>query len=364
MYISELEIYNFRNYVLQKVQFQDGLNIICGKNAQGKTNLLEAIYLLSTGTSPRAVSDKEMINLDADRARVSATVISNSGSKEVEMVLSKKEKKRATVNEMAIVKIGELLGNINTVYFSPDEMRLIKNSPEYRRRFMDIDLCQLSRSYFYTLNKYNKILKQRNALLKSDKKQDVIDSIQIWSEQLAKEGAKIIKQRREFCSNISSYAKKIHSELTSGTEDLEISYQTSVESKVDSEIEKELFESMMKNIERDMRLGFSSVGAQRDDINIMLSDIDVRTYGSQGQQRTATLSMKLAEIEIFEKINGEKPILLLDDVLSELDESRRVRLLEKAETLQTILTCTKAELIKQKGKLFFVEKGCAKEVEE
>ncbi|MEG2117151.1 MAG: AAA family ATPase, partial [Clostridia bacterium] len=154
MYISELEIYNFRNYALQKVEFIDGLNIVCGKNAQGKTNLVEAIYLLSTGSSPRAVSDKEMINLNADRARVSAKVVWDTGVRDVEMVLSRREKKRASVNDLNIAKIGELLGNINTVYFSPDEMSLIKDSPEYRRRFMDIDLCQLSRAYFYVLNKY------------------------------------------------------------------------------------------------------------------------------------------------------------------------------------------------------------------
>lgn len=357
MFITELELYNFRNYAQQKVQFVDGLNIVCGKNAQGKTNLVEAIYLLSTGASPRAVSDKEMINLGAERARVSAKVTWDTGTRDVEMVLSKKEKKRASVNEMNIVKIGELLGNLNTVYFSPDEMSLIKDSPEYRRRFMDIDLCQLSRAYFYILNKYNKILKQRNALLKCENKKDVYDSLQIWSEQLSVEGAKIIKQRREFCKNISNFAKEIHGNLSGRKEELNISYSTSAVSEIESEIAKELFDGMMKNIDRDIRLGFTSVGAQRDDIKITLSNIDIRTYGSQGQQRTATLAMKLAEIEIFEKINGEKPILLLDDVLSELDDERQAKLIEKASSLQTIITCTNADKFQKKGKIFLIENG-------
>ncbi len=357
MYIDKLEIYNFRNYVKQEVSFSKGLNVVTGSNAMGKTNLVEAIYLLSTGSSPRAVSEREMINLQAERARAYAEVKSEFGSSEVEIVLSRNEKKRALVNGMAIAKIGELLGNINTVYFSPDEMSLIKNSPDYRRRFMDIDLCQLSRSYFYTLNKYNKILKQRNALLKCEDKTKVRNSISIWSDQLAEVGAKIIRQRQKFCENVSVFAGEIHGDLTGGKEKLVISYQTTAKGETEEEIAKELIQGLEKNLERDLKLGFTSVGAQRDDIKIMLGDIDIRTYGSQGQQRTATLAMKLSEIDVFQKVNGDKPILLLDDVLSELDGKRQSKLLKKAESLQTILTCTSAETVRGKGNIIVVKDG-------
>ena len=357
MYINKLEVNNFRNYEKEEVRLTNGLNIISGKNAQGKTNLVEAIYLLSTGGSPRTSNDKELIKINSERARIFGNVMWESGDRQIEMILSRKEKKRATVNGMAIAKIGELLGNMNTVYFSPDEMGLVKDSPDYRRRFMDIDLCQLSRSYFYTLNKYNKILKQRNALLKSDSKNSARELIGIYDQQMACEGAKLIKQRKFFCSNISEYASEIHGSLSGMVEELVVSYQTSAEGETESEIESSIIMQLEKNFERDLRLGYTSVGAQRDDIKIMLSDIDVRTYGSQGQQRTATLSMKLAEIEIFNKINREKPILLLDDVLSELDETRRGQLIKRAENLQTIITCTNAEVIKSKGVSIVVDKG-------
>ena len=357
MYINKLELNNFRNYSQEEVYLANGLNIISGKNAQGKTNLVEAIYLLSTGGSPRTANDKELIKIGAERARIFGNVMWESGDRQIEMILSRKEKKRATVNGMNIAKIGELLGNMNTVYFSPDEMGLIKDSPDYRRRFMDIDLCQLSRSYFYTLHKYNKILKQRNALLKGDKKNSAKELIGIYDQQLAGEGAKLIKQRKSFCQNISLYASEIHGSLSGMVEELVISYQTSAEGDSESDIASSLIQQLERNFERDLRLGYTSVGAQRDDIKIMLSGIDVRTYGSQGQQRTATLSMKLAEIEVFNNINREKPILLLDDVLSELDENRRSQLIKRAENLQTIITCTNAEVIKNKGLSIVVDNG-------
>lgn len=355
MFLEKLEVYNFRNYIKETIEFSNGLNIIVGQNAQGKTNLLEAIYLLSTGRSPRTVQDKEMINFNAKEARVSAKVVTDIGEREIEMMLSKNVKKRARINGMNIARISELLGNLNTVFFSPDEMRLIKNSPSFRRQFMDIDLCQLSRTYFYTLNKYNKILSQRNALLKQDK--DVLNTIHIWTEPLAEIGAKIIHQRKTFCDNISAYASIIHSELTNGKEEIAISYQTTSEGSDEEEIASSLLFDLNKNLERDIKLRYTSVGPHRDDIKIEVDDIDVRKYGSQGQQRTAALSMKLAEIDIFKNIDGENPILLLDDVLSELDEIRREKLLNYSKDIQTILTCTTAEQIRARGKVFLIKNG-------
>lgn len=355
MIVKKLDLYNFRNYIKGTAHFGDGLNIVAGKNAQGKTNLIEGIYLLATGTSPRLSNDKGLIRKGEDYARVTATAENIGGEFEVEMLMSKNAKKCATVNGMAIAKIGELIGNIRAIYFSPDEMSLIKDSPDFRRRFMDIDLSQVDRSYFYSLNKYNKILRQRNALLKDESVEKIKSTISLWDEQLAKEGAKLIVARRAFCKDLSSEAERIHKSIAQN-ELLKIEYSTSVESEDEDGIAFELIEKLKKNIERDSYLKFTGVGPQRDDIKITLSGEDVRTFGSQGQQRTATLSLKLAEIAIFEKLSGEKPILLLDDVMSELDKERRTRLLKACEGGQTIVTTTDEEEIGN-GNLIKIENG-------
>lgn len=342
MYVKKLDLYNFRNYDKETVLFDEGLNIVVGKNAQGKTNLIESVYLLATGTSPRIVSDKELIKMDAKIAKICALAKCEGGDVEVEMVLSKSSKKCASVNGMNIAKIGELIGNIRAIYFSPDEMSLIKDSPEYRRKFMDIDLSQINRQYFYCLNKYNKILKQRNTLLKEEKTQNVLETLEVWDSALSKAGAWIIVKRREFCERLSNISKKIHRSIADN-ENLEIVYQTSATKESENEIAEEIKGQLLKNRERDIRLGFTSIGPQRDDIKITLNGVDLRTYGSQGQQRTSTLSLKLAEIEIFKEVTRENPILLLDDVLSELDEKRRLKLLEACKVCQTIITCTEID---------------------
>ncbi len=342
MIVKKLDLYNFRNYIKGTAYFSDGLNIVAGKNAQGKTNLIEGIYLLATGTSPRLSNDKGLIRKGESYARVTATAENSGGEFEVEMLMSKNAKKCASVNGMPIAKIGELIGNIRAIYFSPDEMSLIKDSPDFRRRFMDIDLSQVDRSYFYALNKYNKVLRQRNALLKDESLEKIKNTISLWDEQLAKEGARLIVARRAFCKELSVEAERIHSRIAPD-ERLQIAYSTSVESDDEDGIAFELEEKLRKAVERDTYLKFTSVGPQRDDIKITLSGEDVRTFGSQGQQRTATLSLKLAEIAIFEKLSGEKPILLLDDVMSELDKDRRTRLLAACEGGQTIVTTTDEE---------------------
>ena len=344
MIIKNLDLYNFRNYVKGTATFSDGLNIIVGKNAQGKTNLIEGIYILATGTSPRIASDKGLIRKGETRARVTALMENSGGEFEVEMILSKSEKKCASINGLPIAKIGELIGNVRAIYFSPDEMSLIKDSPDFRRRFMDIDLSQVNRSYFYTLNKYDKILRQRNALLKDESSEKIRATLPVWDEQLAREGAKLIVARREFCKDLSEEAARIHS-LIAPEEKLFAEYSTSVESVEEDGIAFELKEKLFKALERDSYLKYTSVGPQRDDIKITLSGEDVRTFGSQGQQRTATLSLKLAEIAIFEKLTGEKPILLLDDVMSELDGDRKERLLAACKGGQTIVTTTDGDEI-------------------
>lgn len=359
MKITSLDLNCFRNYLNQSVEFSDGLNVIYGKNAQGKTNLLESIYLLSTGSSPRVSQDKEMIMFNKPQARVYGKIDTVVGSISLEMILSTKEKKRASVNDLSITKIGELLSNLNAVYFSPDEMKLIKSAPENRRKFMDVCLSQLSRSYFYVLTKYNKILKQRNALLKQSEKDKIAQTLPIWDSQLASYGAKVVWQRMAFLNKLSSCASKINSDLTSNSEQLEISYQTFDNLKISTieEIEQSLLLGLASSLEKDLNLKFTTVGPQRDDIKIMLGDLDLRTFGSQGQQRTATLAMKLGEVEVFEEIKGDKPVLLLDDVLSELDSARQEQLIFKTRKLQTILTTTSLDGIGKIDNVITVDNG-------
>jgi len=357
MFVKKLSLYNFRNYANEEILFDDGLNILVGENAQGKTNAIEGIYLLATGTSPRISSDRELIMLGKNDARICAEVETSSGDIEVEMALSRSTKKCAKINGLVIAKIGELIGNVRVVYFSPDEMSLIKDSPDFRRRFMDVDLSQINRNYFYTLNKYTKILRQRNTLLKDSDEKKVKETIAVWDEQLAREGAKLVVYRKEFCEVLSKEAKIVHDKIATD-EDLSVSYYTLATGKTEKEIAESIEIALLTNRDRDMHLGFTSVGPQRDDLKITLNGIDLRTFGSQGQQRTATLSLKLAEINIFEKLTGEKPILILDDVMSELDRKRRARLMQACKGGQTIITTTEtADLYMEESNVIKVQNG-------
>ncbi len=336
MFITHIEVNKYRNYVSQSITLSDGVNVFSGGNAQGKTNLLEAVYLLSIGKSARTAKDRDLILWDAEQATVRATVKKKFSCESVEMVLSRKENKRVAVNGLPISKLGELMGVLHTVYFSPDELRIVKDSPVERRRFIDIAICQLSKNYFYTLTRYNKILSQRNKLLKTG---GTDASFDIWDEQLAREGAKIIRTRRGFVRKLETEAKAAHTFLTGGGEDLSLGYE-SLDGETVPELEIALLSALKKSRDKDRNLGFTSIGPQRDDLEIKCNGIDVRNFGSQGQQRTAALSLKLAELEIFRDEAGEYPVLLLDDVLSELDPSRQLKLIQKLSGLQTIITCT------------------------
>ncbi|MFI3166958.1 MAG: DNA replication/repair protein RecF [Bacillota bacterium] len=340
MRISNLKLTNFRNYNNFSVNFGGGHNIILGNNAQGKTNLLESVYLLSTGVSPRTVKDTEMIQFEKTFANVHLELYSRVGKKIIQMELAHGEKKRISLNYLPITKMVELMGGICSVYFAPDQMKLVKSAPEHRRRFLDIDLCQMSKSYFYTLHKYNEILKQRNALFKKQSREYALETVGIWNEALAKEGAKIIFQRRKFCEKVNLYAVDIHKFLTDSDDIIKYEYVSSGVGDTIEEIESTLFSALERNFEKDFKLGYTSVGPQRDDVKISLGNIDLRSFGSQGQQRTATLTLMLAEMEIFGEVLGEYPVLLLDDVLGELDLSRQQRLLQYTKKFQTIISCT------------------------
>lgn len=347
MFIKRLTLTNFRNYESADIYFKNGVNVIFGNNAQGKTNILEAINFCSIGKSMRTKKEKEVIKMGQEFSKVKVEIQEEKSSRTIEIVFSKNNKKTVKINGIAIHRIGELMGELPCVFFSPDELKLIKESPEDRRRFMDIAISQISKNYFYLLGKYEKVINQRNKLLKSSSSIDVIkDSVFIWNEQLSAIGSKIIYMRKDFLEKLTPFAQLAHSYLTSSEEGLSLSY-TGVSGDTVDEIKAKLLTSLNKSLEKDYKLGFTSVGPHRDDIKIIVNDIDIKAYGSQGQQKTTALSLKLAELEIIKNETGKMPILLLDDVFSELDGVRRKKLLNFCSKTQTLITSTdnvKAEL--------------------
>lgn len=343
MEIKSVELKNFRNYTLQKVGFKSGLNILEGKNAQGKTNLLEAVFLCAIGKSPRTNKEKELLKWNEQMGKVTIEFTKKSGTKKIELYLFSNQNKAIKINGVPIKKLGELMGELNAIYFSPDELKLVKESPDERRRFMDIDLCQFNKNYFYALNKYNKILNQRNKLLKSGNLQSIKETISIWNEQLSEQACYIILKRLELIDKLKVFAERAHYYLTNNQEKMVLSYVGLTDTNKET-LKQKLVKLYETSLEKDLNLGYTTVGPHRDDIKIMVNDVDIRHFGSQGQQRSCALSLKLAELEIFKSNLGEYPVLLLDDVLSELDEFRREKLLKIINNFQTLLTCTEYNL--------------------
>lgn len=340
MEVKSLQLINYRNYKNQTIEFNSGLNILVGNNAQGKTNCLESIFLCAVGKSVRVKKDKDLIMWDEDFSKVSLVSTKGGVSKNICIYLFNNQNKAIKINSIPIKRMGQLMGEFNAIYFCPDDLKLVKESPDERRRFMDMDLSQLNRIYFYALVKYNKILAQRNKLLKTSHDIKVLnDTISIWNAELATAGATIIKYRLDFVNLLKKFAFDAQMYLTNNKEGLEISY-TGIVGETEAEIKEKLLSSLNASVEKDFELGYTSVGPHRDDIKLVVNNIDIRHFGSQGQQRTSALSLKLAELEIFHSILGEYPVLLLDDVLSELDKDRQLRLLKKLDSIQTIITCT------------------------
>lgn len=340
MEVKQLTLSNFRNYKNETIKFNSGLNVLIGNNAQGKTNILEAIFMCAIGKSVRVKKDKDLIMWDKEFSKISLSSTKSNFSKNIEIYLFQNQNKAIKINGVPIKKMGQLMGEFNAIYFCPDDLKLVKESPEERRRFMDIDLSQLNKIYFYALMKYNKILAQRNKLLKTTSNLKTLnDTISIWNEQLAECGATIIKYRLDFVNLLKKFAFVLQNYLTENKEKLELEYTGIVCESVE-EIKKELLNQLNKSVEKDFDLGYTTVGPHRDDIKIVVNGIDIRHFGSQGQQRTCALSLKLAELEIFNSVIGEYPVLLLDDVLSELDLNRQNRLLNKIKDIQSIITCT------------------------
>lgn len=334
MIIKSLELENFRNYDSLHLNFDEGTNILYGDNAQGKTNVLEAIYVSATTKSHKGSRDKEIINFSKEEAHIRTFLSKGDMDYRVDMHLRKSKSKGIAINGQKLKKAAQLLGLLNVVFFSPEDLSIIKNGPSGRRSFIDMELCQLDKYYLYNLNQYNKIINQRNKLLKDFYfHSDLKDTITIWDSQLVSYGRQIIEARIRFVDQLNDIIFKIHQNLSGGREELKITYEPDT---TDNDFEKEL----SNNMDRDIKLKYTGVGPHRDDFGFIVNGIDIRKYGSQGQQRTAALSLKLAEIELVKQITKDNPVLLLDDVLSELDSNRQNYLLNSIGNIQTIITCT------------------------
>ena len=336
MYIKSLELKNYRNYNDLSIEFEKGTNILYGNNAQGKTNILEAIYVASTTKSHRGSKDREIINFDKDEAHIKITVMKKDVPVRIDIHLKKNKSKGIAINGIPIKKASELFGILNVVFFSPEDLNIIKNGPAERRRFVDLELCQLDKIYVHNLVNYNKILNNRNKLLRDlgfcyDK--ELLATLDIWDMQLADYGAKIITRRNQFIEEINEIIYGIHRNITNGKEELVIKYEPNITG-------NNIYDELVRSRDKDLKLKTTSVGPHRDDISFLNKKIDIRKYGSQGQQRTAALSLKLSEIELVKSIIKDTPILLLDDVLSELDSNRQRHLLGNLYNVQTMITCT------------------------
>lgn len=363
MYLKFLELINFRNYQGLKMKLNEGLNILVGENAQGKTNIVESIYYISSMKSHRTSRDRELIKWGKSRGYIKAVVSKLPGDYTLEFLIDSEEKKSVKINGVRLNKNSDVIGSVNSVIFSPEDLRLVKEGPSLRRRFIDNELNQIRPKYRYALSQYNQCLLQRNNLLKSIKSSPSIKTtIEVFSEQLADYGSFIMEVRNDFIKKLGLISKLIHRKITNGKEELEIAYQSSIDECGDrKEIKNVLLKKYIENVEEDALRGFTGIGPHRDDIIIKINGMDARIYGSQGQQRTAALSLKLSELDIIKSEVGEYPILLLDDVLSELDVKRQSFLLDALKEVQTIITCTSLNDINEfhfdKKKVFFVKEG-------
>ncbi|MDE7463588.1 MAG: DNA replication/repair protein RecF [Clostridiales bacterium] len=346
MIVRRLDVKDYRNAAARTVEFSDGRNAFVGPNARGKTNLLEAVYFAGVGKSFRTPRDKELIKADAARAFITVVAEKESGTETVKIAIDRNTNKRVAVNDVPISRMSELMGVCPVVLFCPDGLKIIKEAPADRRRFMDISLCQVSKAYFASLSRYDKILTSRNRLLKSGGAND--NTLAPWDELLAAEGARIVKSRRGYIKKLQEPASECHAFLSGGAETPELEYEGAEGETVD-EIKDELIKALKRDRESDMRLKYTHTGPHKDDIKIKVNGIDIRTYGSQGQQRTVALALKLAEMRLLSDVLGTSPVLLLDDVFSELDASRRKKLLSALDGFQTIITSTDSDEFKEFG---------------
>ena len=333
MRITSIQLVNFRNYTRSALEPCPSVTVLYGDNAQGKTALLESVVLCCTGRSHRTSRDRELVRWDQPMGRVTVSALREDGAHTVDITLRQDARKTVSVNGKTLSRTGELMGHVSGVLFAPEDLRMVKGGPEERRRFLDMAISQMRPAYYYALQSYQRALLQRNRLLRdiaADPKRR--DTLPEWDGILAKHGEVVMRHRAEFIARLSDAARESHGEISGGLEDLRAAYEASAEGGILS--------ALQSSREEDIRRGTTCVGPHRDDILVSLDGRDVRIYGSQGQQRTAALSMKLAELEILGSEMGEPPVLMLDDVMSELDPHRRRQLLSRLRGIQTIVTCT------------------------
>lgn len=358
MILKSVALSHFRNYENLYMEFDRGTNILYGDNAQGKTNVLESVYVSGTTRSHKGSRDRELIQFGEEEAHIQTIVEKKEKDFQIDMHIKKNRSKGIAINKIPIKKAAELFGILNIVFFSPEDLNMIKNGPSERRRFLDVELCQLDRIYLFHLTNYNKILNQRNKLLKDiNFKPELKDTLPVWDMQLIDYGKKIIASRKDFVKQLNEIIYEIHRRISGEREELFLSYEPDVP-------EEKFEEELARSQERDLKFGMTSVGPHRDDMCFLIHDIDIRRFGSQGQQRSCALSLKLSEIELVKSSIKETPVLILDDVLSELDSSRQNFLLNSIHDIQTIITCTGLdEFVKNRfeiNKVFKVVNGTVK----
>ena len=355
MKIISIKAEDFRNYESFDLELSGGTNLFYGDNAQGKTNILEAAFLCGTTRSHRTSKDREMIRFGREESHIRMEILKNDIPYRIDMHLKMNKSKGIAINGVPIRKAGELIGLCHLVFFSPEDLGIIKNSPSERRKFMDMELCQLEKLYLHQLSGYQRALMQRNKLLKDmSYRDDYAAMLDVWDEQLIRYGCLVIQEREKFIERLRGIIKKIHDRLSGGREELTLCY--------DKNVSTDTFrDALIVGREKDIHLKTTGCGPHRDDLVIFCNGIDLRKFGSQGQQRTAALSLKLAEIELVRQETGDMPVLLLDDVLSELDSSRQHFLLDSIEKTQTLITGTGARDFEENSfqidRLFHVEKG-------
>lgn len=353
MYVNKLYLQNFRNYKYGEIEFSKGTNVIFGPNATGKTNILEALYFLSYARSHRLNIDSDLIMLGEDSAKIKADAVCGGRQRKFDVQLYKNKKKQISVNNVAINKTSDLLGVLNIVMFCPEDLKIVKGSPKERRRTVDMAMCRFGKAYFKYLSDYSKVLEQRNKLLKDKAADDVLE---IWTEKLAMCGAKVYVARKNYIQRLSDVANAINQDICG--EKILLQYKCGInieDDKDENSIYSCFLNELNKNLQKDKQFEVTNFGCHRDDFKIYINDKDSKFYASQGQQRTCAIAIKMAQVKMFEEFYKETPILLLDDVLSELDENRQNYILNNIKNIQTIITCTNKEKFLSDAKLIDVE---------
>lgn len=350
---------NFRNYQYEKIDFEEDLNLITGQNGQGKTNLVEAISMLSVGKSFRTSREKEMIFFDKDSFILRAFIESFGRDYKIEIKIGNEVKKAVRINSSPIERLTELLGIFNVVVFAPEDLKLVKEGPKERRLFMDREISQIRPLYYNHIYSYRKALIQRNNLLKNSFVDENL--LDVYDEQMASIACNIMGIRKDFINKISPFVSKNHSEISSRKENLQIFYEPNIDTSFQIAKREELLRAFRNSRKEDLRKKTTSIGPHKDDIKILINGVDIRSYGSQGQKRSAAISIKLSEIELIYEEKGEYPVVLLDDIFSELDGDRQQMLVSSFEKIQTFITTANMDngvfLPRNRMKIYHVENG-------